>query len=774
MNERTARVVLFIALSMTVLVGYPFVMRWLGLLPDPPVRELVEEPPVDDAEVADPERPDVAEEPAPERPDDEDAPRAPEIAAAPDRPEAPVLAAPDDVPLEYYTLGSVDPKSRHRVLATFTNLGAALERVEMASPQFRDIEDRWGYLGFLAPTDASNPRGALVQVVGDGTPAAEAGLLPGDIITAFGQTQIGGITDYETALRRTRPGQTIELSIVRDGVPRTLSTRLIRIPLSVIAPEEDSPPSLLMTLEQLDGQRIGEDEDELPGLTMRTGNWEVVEHDQDRIAFRWVIPSVGIEVIKRFTVATVPREAQDTLTYPAYHLDVELEIRNLGDAARQVAYRLEGPNGLPTEGAWYAYKISPHWFESIGLRDVVVGWYQDGYVEDKLYSCLRIAEEGVGPIWTDRTMAYIGVDAQYFNSSLVPQKAEPGDHWIDVSRAIRVGPMPLSKSDFKLGNSSFRIESTLVDLEPGGEAIEHHYRLFVGPKEPHLLAHYGLDGVIYYGWFWWVAKPMLAFLHFIYGFVHNYGLAIILLTVVVRSAMFPVSRKQALNAMKMQELQPEIKRIAEKYKNNVEQRTKAQQDLFKKHNYNPLGGCLIMFIQLPIFIGLYRSLSVDVHLRQAPLISEAIRWCSNLAAPDMLFPWAAFMPGIVVNFLGPYFNILPLATVALFLAQQKMFMPPPTDDQTRMQQKIMQYMMIFIGFMFFKVASGLCIYFIASSVWGLAERKLLPKKDAPTTTTAADASKKIDAKSLIATLTGSGNGATRSKQKPKSKPRGRR
>lgn len=77
--------------------------------------------------------------------------------------------------------------------------------------------------------------------------------------------------------------------------------------------------------------------------------------------------------------------------------------------------------------------------------------------------------------------------------------------------------------------------------------------------------------------------------------------------------------------------------------------------------------------------------------------------------------------------LGPYFNLLPILTIVLFIAQQKMFMPPPTDEQSAMQQKIMQYMMIFMGLLFFKVASGLCIYFIASSLWGLGERQFLPK-----------------------------------------------
>ncbi len=164
----------------------------------------------------------------------------------------------------------------------------------------------------------------------------------------------------------------------------------------------------------------------------------------------------------------------------------------------------------------------------------------------------------------------------------------------------------------------------------------------------------------------------------------------------------------------------------------MEGRTKAQQELFRKHNYNPLGGCLVLFIQLPIFVGLYRSLQVDVELRDAPLFSHAIRWCSNLAAPDMLFDWSRFMPdwfnsGSGMLGLGPYFNLLPLVTIGLFIVQQKMFMPPPADEQAAMQQKMMNFMMIFMGILFYKVAAGLCIYFIASSLWGMAERKFLPK-----------------------------------------------
>ena len=196
--------------------------------------------------------------------------------------------------------------------------------------------------------------------------------------------------------------------------------------------------------------------------------------------------------------------------------------------------------------------------------------------------------------------------------------------------------------------------------------------------------------------------------------------------------MFPFSIKQTAGAQKMQLIQPELKKLQEKYKGDPEGRAKAQQELFRKHNYNPASGCLVLFVQLPIFIGLYRALMVDIELRQAPLFSEAIRWCSNLAAPDMFLSWKDWMPHVITSGngffgLGPYLNVLPFVTIVLFLWQQKKMMPPPADEQAAMQQKIMKYMMVVMGIMFFKVASGLCLYFIASSLWGMAERQFLPK-----------------------------------------------
>jgi YidC/Oxa1 family membrane protein insertase len=137
----------------------------------------------------------------------------------------------------------------------------------------------------------------------------------------------------------------------------------------------------------------------------------------------------------------------------------------------------------------------------------------------------------------------------------------------------------------------------------------------------------------------------------------------------------------------------------------------------------------MMVFQLPIFYGLYKALNVDIALRDEPLI-PGMQWCSNLAAPDQLIYWKNWMPEALASetgWLGPYFNILPILTMILFIAQQKLFTPPATDDQQKLMQRMMTFMMVFMGIMFFKVPAGLCIYFITSSLWGIIERKLLPK-----------------------------------------------
>jgi YidC/Oxa1 family membrane protein insertase len=237
------------------------------------------------------------------------------------------------------------------------------------------------------------------------------------------------------------------------------------------------------------------------------------------------------------------------------------------------------------------------------------------------------------------------------------------------------------------------------------------------------------------GWTFLVIKATNV-MHIVLGWlayvIPSYGLCIILLTVLVRTLMFPLSRKQAMMGLKMQELAPELKELKKKYKDDQQAFAQAQMELFRKNGVNPFGSCWVLLLQMPIFMGLYYALQESIYFRLAPFWPT---WIQNLAAPDMMLSWGESIPflsrpqdyGSSPFYLGPYLNLLPILAVALMIVQQQMMTPPAADEQQEMQQKMMKWMMIIFGFMFYKVAAGLCIYFIASSLWGFAERKLLPK-----------------------------------------------
>jgi len=325
-----------------------------------------------------------------------------------------------------------------------------------------------------------------------------------------------------------------------------------------------------------------------------------------------------------------------------------------------------------------------------------------------------------------------------------------------VATWIRRGQTPRQYMD----DITVRVVSEPIALARG-EKVAHQFMLYHGPAKVRLLGQFAHTGAVdpklvdryadtlhlntltdygsvsffqRIGWtrlLIWTTSLMHTLLYYL-SFVTfgSHGLSIVLLTVIVRGLMFPISKKQALFSIKMQELAPELKKLNEKYKNDPQGKTQATMDLYRKHKVHPLGGCLPIFLQMPIFLGLYYALMESIHFRLASFL-----WMDNLAAPDMMFWWSELIPWISdpdsqggILYLGPFFNILPILAVTFMFFQQKLMMPPPTSDEQAMQQKMMQYMMIFMGVLFYKVASGLCIYFIASTAWGLAERKLLPKK----------------------------------------------
>ncbi|MFM9118196.1 MAG: YidC/Oxa1 family insertase periplasmic-domain containing protein [Planctomycetota bacterium] len=596
----------------------------------------------------------------------------------------------------------------------------------------------------------------------------------GDIITKIDGQPAPSNLVLEHELEHLRPGKTIELGVLRDSQSLNFTVTLDRHPLEVIRPERQSkldpeegfPLSFPMELDTIaTGTKSATIKrgfkviDDLPSLA--DARWEIVQADEGSVEFRYrldneALAAIGqtgaLEIYKRYLLPKLPDNVLADETAQGYHLELEIEIRTIDSDARQVAYRLEGPNGLPLEGWWYISKS--------GARDVVLRTSKGG---PDWHTAPAIHKHAVANPRDPRTklitedepqdkraVRYIGVDSQYFASVLMPQGKDGGPGIFRRATAFGLGDVKqIPASHNRTLNVGFELVSEVTKIT--GEApLKHRYLLFAGPKHADILERYSgakseqlsafnLAELNNYGWFGFVSRPLARVLHLFYWIVGNYGIAIVMLTLLVRSCMLPISYRATKSTQRMQALQPELKKLGERYKDNPQERVKKQQELFRKHNINPLGGCLLAFCQLPIFIGLYRCLSIDIELRQAPLVSSW-QWCSNLAGPDMLFRWSDYLPSFLsdeTGYLGPFMNLLPVITMILFLINQSLMTPPATDEQTQMQQKIMKYMTIFMGFMFFKVPAGLCVYFIASSLWSLAEHKILRKgKTAvPTTVT---------------------------------------
>jgi len=481
------------------------------------------------------------------------------------------------------------------------------------------------------------------------------------------------------------------------------------------------------------------------GLTLETVDWKIVEGSRtdDAVTFEYPSPDGKLVVRKHYRLSKGDPETRDS-NPQGYLLDFDIEIENLGDDRAQASYDLQGPVGLPLENVDNARTFI----------EIKVGALEDTRDPEDVTSISltadsvadQIAEERANndpkavDVWRD-PLKYIGVDVQYFAALVMPGGDQLGDtdgDGIPNQYFTEARPVLISKAGKQeRSDISVVMTSRPIELAAGG-TVKDTFQVYLGPKRTKLLEPFGADGIITFGWFPFISVAMLKLMNFFhYQLYLPYALSIILLTVIVRGAMFPISRKQAIGAQKMKEIQPKLQELKKKYSNEPEKFLKEQGELFRKHNYHPLSGCLPALLQLPIFIGLYNALYNAVDLRMARFL-----WIDNLAAPDALFPL-----GFTVPFLGwTEFNVLPIITVGLFLVQQRMFMPPATTEEQELQQKMMNYMMVFMGALFYRVPAGLCIYFIASSTWGIAERKLLEKfAPAPKPTDPpADAGRKSD------------------------------
>lgn len=256
----------------------------------------------------------------------------------------------------------------------------------------------------------------------------------------------------------------------------------------------------------------------------------------------------------------------------------------------------------------------------------------------------------------------------------------------------------------KYKDSAIIFSSSETILNPQSK-IEKNFQLFVGPKKYDLLKSYGhsLEKSIDFGVFSFLAIPMLKIMNIFFDVTKNYGWAIILLTIIIKIITYPLTFKSMASMKKMKDLQPKMAEIKEKFKGDAQKMNAAMMELYRKHGVNPMGGCLPILIQIPIFFALYKALLVSIELKGAPFIF----WLADLSEKD------------------PYY-ITPILMGASMFFQQKM--TPSVGDP--MQQKLFMFMPIIFTFMFLNFPSGLVIYWLTNNILSIIQQIIINKKTA--------------------------------------------
>jgi YidC/Oxa1 family membrane protein insertase len=303
-----------------------------------------------------------------------------------------------------------------------------------------------------------------------------------------------------------------------------------------------------------------------------------------------------------------------------------------------------------------------------------------------------------GPLVLQGQVSWIGYVDNYFMTSVAP--TTDGAHSVTLQ-----GSEAHVRSVISEGIASLA----------SGESKTYSYTLYFGPKKLNVLKTYGYDlaEAVNFGWFDFLAKPMLWMLNFLHQFLGNYGFSIIFLTILIKLVFWPITQKGMKSMKNMQKLQPKIAKLKERFKDDPSKMNQEMMALYKTYKVNPLGGCLPMLIQIPFFFALYRVLMAAIELRHAPFML----WITDLSAPDRL----------MIGFDIPYLHGIPVLTLlmgASMYLQQKM--TPTTADPS--QAKIMQFLPIVFTFMFLNFASGLVLYWFVNNLLSILQQYLINRQ----------------------------------------------
>lgn len=268
-----------------------------------------------------------------------------------------------------------------------------------------------------------------------------------------------------------------------------------------------------------------------------------------------------------------------------------------------------------------------------------------------------------------------------------------------------------NKSTIGIGSSNFNIA-------PQG-SVTHKFRVFAGPQDPELLKQYNPDWqlVVHYGKLDLVARVLWEILRFLNSVVKNWGWTIILFSIFIFIVMYPLSLQSTRSMKSLQKLQPQMEELRCKFKDNPQRLNKEVFELYRQHKVNPLGGCLPLILQIPIFFALFQVLSRSVALKGAEFL-----WISDLSEPDRLMVFGKSLP-----FVGNEFNILPILMLIIMFFQQKFSMVKGTGPQAE-QQKIMTIVFpIMFGFLFYHMPAGLVLYWLVNSLLTVGQQALIYK-----------------------------------------------
>jgi len=416
----------------------------------------------------------------------------------------------------------------------------------------------------------------------------------------------------------------------------------------------------------------------LSGVTVPPdAHWQVLEASNQRLRFQWA--GDGVLVTRTWELAE-----------PPYQLHSSIDVRNDDPRARSIGLSITSAHYVRREDEKGGFIGRPSPALSHGIcqqGDETIREDRDGLLSEDESRPMQPHSYGPG-------VEYVALSSVYFAIIAAPegQTAER----CDMLATERGGT--LEDPD----GSLFEAKLVYAPQEIGsGETATFRTAVYAGPKDYDALQEFGhlASNVIDLGWFSFIARGMSWLLRTIYGFIGNWGVAIILLTLLVRVLLLPFVIPQFRNMAKQRALKPEIDKINELYKDDREKKGAAMMELWRKHKVNPLGGCLPVLLQMPIFFALYQTLSTSIELYHAPFVL----WWVDLSSPDPMY-------------------VLPIILGALMFMQQKL--TPVQMDAT--QAKVMLYAMpLMMTFFMLMLPTGLCLYMVTSSAIGITQQRYM-------------------------------------------------